>query len=201
MELQETIEPEFEEKKDLEKEFKINEDNKSYQLKIILNNNQILFELNLISEISYYNYIRRYNYYDIMKDLNLSKDKYDNITKIFNHIDNENYKVLDDKNNKKLIINNKDTITLYENKNKYDDIIKILINEINILKEENKKQNNEINKLNTINKEKDDEIKKVVSKYNDLDKRLNITQDLLFKKEYEINIKYEDEGIQNIFGK
>ena len=123
---QETIEPEI--VKELKKEYELNDENKKYKLKIELNINEIIFELNLISEISYYTYIKKYKYNEIRKDLNLSYYKYNDITKIYNYFDIKTYKIIDENRNKKIIINDKDIILLYEKENK--NIINILINEI-----------------------------------------------------------------------
>ena len=97
---QETIEPEIGKEIELKKEYELNIDNKKYKLKIELNINEIIFELNLISEISYYNYIRKYKYNDIIKELNLSENIYNDITKIYNYFDIKEYKIIDDKRNK-----------------------------------------------------------------------------------------------------
>ena len=165
MEEQETIEPEFEKEINLKKEFELKEENKIYKLKMELDKNGIIFELNLISELSYYNYIKRYNYNDLIKILNLSTNIYNNISKIFNYIELKEFKILDEKRNKKIIINGKDKIILNENKNQ--DIINILINEIN-------KQNEKINNLIKLNAEKDTKINDLNSKYEELKKELNL---------------------------
>ena len=83
----ETIEPEIDKEINLKKEYELNDKDKKYNLKIYLDNNEIIFELNLISEISYYNYIKKYKYNDIIKELNLS-----NINDIYNYFDKKNIK-------------------------------------------------------------------------------------------------------------
>ena len=90
---QETIEPEIGKEIEMKKEYELNEGNKNYILKIELNINEIIFELNLISEISYYNYIRKYKYNDIIKELNLSSNIYNDITKIYNYFNIKEYKI------------------------------------------------------------------------------------------------------------
>ena len=59
-----------------------------------MNIDEIIFELNLISEISYYNYIRKYKYNDIIKELGLSNNKYDDIINIYNYFDIKEYKII-----------------------------------------------------------------------------------------------------------
>ena len=122
--------------------------------------------------MSYYNYIKRYDYNDLRKKLNLLTNIYNNLTKIFNYIDLIEYKIIDGKGNKKIIINNKDKIILDENKNK--DIINVLINEINNIKEINNKQNEKINNLIKLNVEKDTQINNLKSKYEELMKELSL---------------------------
>ena len=122
--------------------------------------------------MSYYNYIKRYDYNDLRKKLNLPENIYNNITKIFNYLDLIEYKIIDGKGNKKIIINNKDKIILDENKNK--DIINLLINEINNIKEINNKQDEKINNLIKLNIEKDTQINNLKSKYEELMKELNL---------------------------
>jgi len=69
------------------KEYELASEDKIYKFKLELNNNEMIFILTKLSEISYYNYIRKYNYDEIINDLNLSKDLYDNIEKIFEYLD------------------------------------------------------------------------------------------------------------------
>ena len=172
MDEEETTEPEFKKEIELQKEYELKEENKIYKLKIELDKDEIIFELNLISELSYYNYIKRYDYNDLRKKLNLPTNIYNNLTKIFNYIDLIEYKIIDGKGNKKIIINNKDKIILDENKNK--DIINLLINEINNIKEINNKQDEKINNLIKLNIEKDTQINNLKSKYEELMKELNL---------------------------
>ena len=172
MEEEETTEPEFKKEIELKKEYELKEENKIYKLKIELDKDEIIFELNLISELSYYNYIKRYDYNDLRKKLNLLANIYNNLTKIFNYIDLIEYKIIDGKGNKKIIINNKDKIILDENKNK--DIINLLINEINNIKEINNKQDEKINNLIKLNIEKDTQINNLKSKYEELMKELSL---------------------------
>ena len=201
MEEQETIEPENGKEMKLKKEYEWIEENKKYKLKIELNINEIIFELNLISEISYYTYIKKYKYNEIRKDLNLSYYKYNDITKIYNYFDIKTYKIIDENRNKKIIINDKDIILLYENENK--NIINILINEINKMKEINNKQNEKINELIKINENQDNKINNLETNYNNLKEELKLINDIIYKKGNVINLIYECEyeGNHNIFGK
>ena len=68
MDEQETTKPEFMKGIELKKEYELKEENKIYKLKIELDKDEIIFELNLISELSYYNYIKRYEYKDLRKN-------------------------------------------------------------------------------------------------------------------------------------
>ena len=123
----EIIEPENESKN----EYELDAENKKYKLKIEINMDKIIFNLRNISEISYYNYIRKYGYEEIVEEFKLPKDIYSNLRKIFDYFNLREYKIKDANKNKKLIINDKYTIKLYENKEK--DITDILIDKINFL--------------------------------------------------------------------
>ena len=125
------------EQEEQKKEYELNINNKRYKLNIEVKMDEIIFKLNCISEISYYNYIRKYKYNDIIKELNLSTDIFINLSKIFHYFDNKELSIKEDKSNKVIKINDKDIIILYKNKN--EDILEMLIYEINILKEFHKK--------------------------------------------------------------
>ena len=195
---EETTEPEYD--SELKKEYELNQENKKYNLEIELTSNTIIFELKIISEISYYIYSRKYTYNDIIKDLNLSVNIYDDLSKVFEYIEIDEYQIIEENKNKKIKINNKGTILLYEKKN--PDIQKILINELHITKTEINKQNEKINELFKINREKDKKIKYLESKCNNIKKELDILINI-YKNKKEINLIYESENeeIQNIFGK
>ena len=193
---EEKIEPEIDQIH-FKKEYISFKDNTKYKLIIEIENEEIIFTLNNISQISYYNYIRKYKYNDIIKELHFPKNLYYNIIAIYKYFDIKEYKIRDDKNNKIIIINNKDTIILYRNKNV--DIIEKLIEELNTYKELNNKQNEKINKLIDINESKDNKIKSLEKKYSELKQQLNRIDEILYKKE--INLIYEGKGVQNIFGK
>ena len=158
---QETIEPEYIEKK---KEIvKTINDNK---IKIVLNEDEIRFIIMI--GISYYKYVRYYKYEDIQKELNIKENIYEYLVK-------SEYKIIEE--DKKLIINKKE-IKLDEKEITDNEMIKILIEEIKKIKKENKK---EFEKLNELNKEKDNKIKileneckELKEKIDDLEERANI---------------------------
>ena len=194
--------------KELEKEFKyyikeyeLYENNKKYKLTIELSNGDILFTLELLSEISCYNYINKYILQDLIKELDLSIEiNNENLKKIFDYFDSiftkNNYKIINDNKFKKLIINNRELISLNENLLYNHDIIKNIINEINIIKETN-------NKLIKLNEEKDNKIKNLESKYKSLKDDLNniiTSNDLIVKKELTLVYECENESLKNIFG-
>ena len=171
------------------KEYELNHEDNIYKFEFEANNNEIIFKLTRISEISYYNYIRKYNYNEIINDLNLSKDIYNNIEKIFEYLDIKEYQIFDDNRNKKLKINQKDEIVLYENKN--EDMMNIMIEEINKIKKICIKQEDEIKELKKSNEDKDNQIEELKERINKL------------IKENEINLIYEcsSNGPNFILGK
>ena len=77
------------------KVYELNYEDKKYNFEIEVNNDELIFTLTKLSEISYYNYIRKYNYNEITNDLNLSKDIYNNIEKIFEYLDIKEYEIYD----------------------------------------------------------------------------------------------------------
>ena len=96
------------------KDFKFNNDNKIYELSIELDSKGIIFELKSKAENSNHNYIKIYNYDDILKELNLSKNIYNDLEKVFNYLDIKEFKIIEDKEGVKIILNNKNEINLYE---------------------------------------------------------------------------------------
>ena len=85
MEEQETITPEYEE---IKKEYEIEiNDNK---LKIEINNDEILFILNM--GISYYKYIKKYKYEELIKELNILE--YKDIKNIYEYLIKSEYKII-----------------------------------------------------------------------------------------------------------
>ena len=192
MEDQETITPEYEEFKK-EYEIKIN-DNK---IRIETNNDEIIFILTI--GISFYKYIKKYKYNEIIKKLNLLECK--DIKEVYEYLINSEYKII--KEEKKLILNKNKEIRLDEKMIKNDEMIKILIEEIKKIKNEKKKENEEINELKKINEEKENKIKNLENKYNELKEKINkLDANKKDKARDEINLKYvtKEEGICNIFG-
>ena len=124
----------------LKKIYELKAENKKCKFQIEIDNNEIIFELELNSENSNDNYIRKYEYNDIIKELKLPKDIYNNLVKIYNYFDIKEYIIMDDNRNKKIIINKRDEIILYKNINEIhenkDNKIKELENQIKKLKEE-----------------------------------------------------------------
>ena len=64
----------------------------------------ILFTLEILSEISCYNYINKYEHNNLIKYLNLPTETTNNINKIFEYFDSRisknDYKIIDDNKNK-----------------------------------------------------------------------------------------------------
>ena len=99
------------------KEYELYENNKKYKFIIELKNGDILFTLEIISEISCYNYINKYEYKILIKELNLQQEiNNENISVIFDYFDSiltkNGYKIINDNKNKKIIINDKVLISL-----------------------------------------------------------------------------------------
>ena len=117
MEEQEIITPEYEEIKE-EYEIKINNN----KLKIEINNDEIIFIL--IIRLSYFKYIKRYKYEEIIKELNILENK--DIKSVYNYLIKSEYKIKD----KKIIINNSNEIILNEKILTNVEMIKIIIEEI-----------------------------------------------------------------------
>ena len=101
MEEEDIITPEYEEIKE-EYIIKIN-DNK---IKIEINNDEIIFIV--IIGLSYFKYIKRYKYEEIIEELNILENK--DIKNIYNYLIKSEYKIKDNK----IIINNKNEIELIE---------------------------------------------------------------------------------------
>ncbi len=118
-EKEETIEPECTE---IKKEHVIKIDNN--KLKIEMDNDIITFILRI--GISYYKYIKRFNYNEIIKELNIFKYKDKEKEKICDYLINSEYKIINEEKIKKIIINKKE-IKLEEKILKNEEIIKILL--------------------------------------------------------------------------
>ena len=97
---------------ELKKEFELNIDEQKYKIIIELYQDEITFELILESELSCYNYIKRYNYESAIKELNLLKNDYNNLKQIYNYINIKEYKIINKQENKMLILDNKHKILL-----------------------------------------------------------------------------------------
>ena len=186
MEEEDIITPEYEEIKE-EYKIKIN-DNK---LKIEINNDEIIFIL--IIGLSYFKYIKRYKYNEIIKELNILDNK--DIKYVYNYLIKSEYKIKE----KKIIINNKNEIELNEKILTNEEMIKILIDEIKEIKEENNKEKERINELIKMNENKENEMKMLENKYKELKEKINELDENKKDKD-EINLIYEteEEGMYNI---
>ena len=111
--------------------------------------------------ISYYKYIKEYKYEEIQKEIVDIKE----IEKIYEYLLNSEYRIIEE--DKKLIINNNKEIELEEKELTDKELIKLLIEEIREIKNENKK---EIEKMNKLNEEK---IKKIENENKDLNEKIN----------------------------
>ena len=153
MDNQETIESES---TDIKEEYEIKiDDNK---LRIEINNDEIIFILMI--GIPEYKYIKKYKYNEIVKELELYG--YNDIKEVYNYLINNKYKII--KEDKKIILNNKEII-LYEKQLTNEELLKVLVEEVREIKDDNKNinENREVNK-----KENDNEIKKLENIYNEL---------------------------------
>ena len=165
---QETIDLESIEKN--KKFVKIVNNNK---IKIVLNENEIKFIIMI--GISYYKYIRQYKYEEIIKELNIK----DNIEKIYDYLVNSEYKIIEEE--KKLIINDKNEIKLYEEELTDNEMIKVLIEEIKEIKYKNKEEIEKINKLNLEKiKNLENECKYLKEKINCIEQNINEEINLVY---------------------
>ena len=123
----------------------------------LYSNDKLFFKLRKSDSIQLYHYIKEYKYDDILNLLLLHKKHYENLSKIFifcdKAINNKKVSLVYNENKKIMILKLKRTldfeefecdIELNETKIKNEEIFKLLIDEINMLK--NSKGNNENNK-------------------------------------------------------
>ena len=175
--------------------------NKEYEIKI--NNGKIRIEINknkitfiLIMGISYYKYIKEYKCEEIIKELDILD--YKDIKEVYEYLIRSKYEIIKEGN--KIIINKSKEIKLEEIIINNEEMIKILINEINEMKDNNNKRLNELIKMN---EEKERKINILENKYNEL-KEIVYELDDNIKDKYrdEINLIYETEKEDNyiIFG-
>ena len=155
MEISETFEPEWieTEKEELKKEFELDYENNSYKLKIEIEKNQknLIFEIKLISEISFYIFEKKYKYERIIKDFNLQANEFKNIIKIYELI--KEFEIINKNDDYiKLKVNKKYEVLVEKRKN--DNIIENLVNKMNeLIRENNDKEKrikileNEVKKL------------------------------------------------------
>ena len=138
---QETIIAEYE---DIKKEYEIKINND--KIRIEINNDEIIFILMI--GLSYYKYIKKYKYEEIIKEFDLLDIK--DIKEVYEYLIRSKYEII--KEEKKIIINKNKEIKLEEKIIKSEEMIKILINEINEIKDKN---NEKINELKILNEEKE----------------------------------------------
>ena len=155
MDYQETIEPE----NNLTKEFEIIDGEDKYKLKIETENNNIIFKLIKVSEISLYDYVNVYKYEKLLKEMQIISYKYDSISEIYDYL--KEFKIIRNNNDKrviKLIINNKHEINLTERKN--ENILENIVSKLN--------------ELIKINEDKDKIIQNLINENNNLKNELKI---------------------------
>ena len=186
-------------------ELKLRED--TYSLLIERYENLISFEIRQINNICLYQYFREYKYEDILNLLSLIKNQYEDLSKIFIYFDkmiNKQKVFLDYNNqNKLMILKVKRTvdieefecnIELEETKLENDEINKLLIEEIKILKMNNNKQIEEnkykeiINNFTEINKQNKEYIKKLEEKIIKLEKT-SLNSEYISQLELKLNLK------------
>ena len=189
----ETIEPEFEEITEVNE--KIIDDNK---LRIETNKDNIVFII--IKSLSYYKYIKEYNYEEIIKELELDINEYQNISEVYEYLIDCDYIII--YKEKKLKINNKE-INLIERKLKNEELIEMLFDEIKEIRTKYYERGVKINQLIEKNEEKDKKLKNLEFNYNEIKKKIDeLDENKKDKYKNEINIIYEteEEGNYDIFG-
>ena len=186
-------------------ELKLRED--TYSLLIERFENLISFKIRQINNICLYQYFREYKYEDILNLLSLIKNQYGDLSKIFIYFDkmiNKQKVFLDYNNqNKLMILKVKRTVDieefecnleLEETKLENDEINKLLIEEIKILKMNNNKQIEEnkykeiINNFTEINKQNKEYIKKLEEKIIKLEKT-SLNSEYISQLELKLNLK------------
>ena len=185
-------------------ELKLRED--TYSLLIERFENLISFKIRQINNICLYQYFREYKYEDILNLLSLIKNQYGDLSKIFIYFDkmiNKQKVFLDYNNqNKLMILKVKRTVDieefecnleLEETKLENDEINKLLIEEIKILKMNNNKQIEEnkykeiINNFTEINKQNKEYIKKLEEKIIKLEKT-SLNSEYISQLELKLNL-------------
>ena len=165
-------------------------------LRIIMNDDEIIFFV--VLGLPSFNYIKTYKYNEIIKELNIPECK--DIEEVYDFIMKSKYRIIDEE--KKVIINNNKEIHLKEISKEYGELIKILMDEIKELKEQNYKFNEKINEIIKKNKDREIKMNKLEKKLNELNKKINELEENKKDKET-INLIYrvKEEGTYNIFGK
>ena len=192
---------------------KLNKD--VYKLIIeISSNNDILFNLRQTNNISFIYYEKKYKYEDILKHLNLEKNKYNNILKILEFFDvsvkNEKVKISKDNNKNKtflvLILNENNKVEEYcinleikcmtEKK-----MLNIIIDEINKIKNKENLSNDNL-EINQNNVDKNNDLQNLENKLKKLDEeviKINKEKEEIYQKINKIkntnaNVKNEEKN-------
>ena len=191
-------------------ELKLN--NSSYLLLIKqMENDSIYFQLRPTSNFSYTLFCKEFNFEELLKQLLLSKDNYNEISKILKYFDNEisknNITLISEEKSMKLSISKEKECCLVLNETKlsseemlkmlYKDIIDIKLKNINdekTLMKKNEELEKKINKVleenNNIIKEKE-EMKKQLNSFSEENSKLKTTLDNLHErfKDFKYNRK------------
>jgi len=191
--------------------------NNSYILTMkIKQNEKIEFQLRPVNNFSNMYYSKEFNFEELIKQLLLSNDSYNNVTKIFKYYDSEllknNISLIPSEKSiklfqKKLIDSKEEEINLAldEIKLSIDEMLKMLyddimeaklksINEEKIKIKQNEEMKKIINKLaeeNNILKKEKDEMKEEINKISEENKKLKTTLDILHErfKDFKYNRK------------
>ena len=221
MERPETMEPEYDNNDNKDnnnisendsfniKEYELNLNNDIYKLQIENSSLKILFKLRPINNITTYYYLKEYKYEDIIKELKLSKKQYNNLTNIEEFIDksltNKNVNLIEDnKNTMKLCIKTKEDSKKEEEKFLYlkkekisnKEILNILIDEINEMKNIKKGLLTEKEKEKKEEK-KEKEKKEDININNLVDKMKKLNEDIIIKYKEKEELAYNIKLLSN----
>ena len=185
----------------LSKKYQLKYEKDEYNLLIeIYTDDNIYFNLRKSNNLSLYSYMNNYNYNDITSKFLLHKDHYKDLTKVFHFFDlaliNNKIKLeLDQVKNIMLLKLNKILdfdeieckIELNKNKMTKDDIINLLIDEINEIKNNKKEkieENELINELKKENNEYENRIKYLEDKIKLLEDEINKFKEVINKIQF-----------------
>ena len=166
MEEQEVKEPKHVEvNKEFEK--KIDEN----KIKIKMKKNEIMFIVNI--SLSFYKYVKRFKYNEIIEELKLDKNNYKNLKQLYIYLTERKFEINEEE--KILIIDYKE-VKLEEKKLTNEELIKELVSEIKDIKERSRKEKEDLE-----------------NKYNNLKEHLYELDDIINSDKYrnEINLIYK----------